>query len=249
MKITRHVFFWIVIVLLLTLIFGKSYHSFSESFYFVCLLLPMTVGTAYYFNYYLVPKYLFMQRYGKFVLYSFYLLIISLNLEMLVITTAFIVLAEYDFTNMNPITTDVSILTLALYFVVFGFSFVRLVRFYFQNQQSISRFEEEVKKASTTTITIKENRKNRPVNLDDIHYIESLSDYVTIHLSGEKITTKEKISVLEYRLPSQFIRIHRSFLVNRHHVTAFAKDQVQIGELTLPISRTYKQKAIRSLEA
>ncbi|UXP33142.1 LytTR family transcriptional regulator [Reichenbachiella agarivorans] len=247
MKIVGHILFWITITGLLTLIFGRSYQSFSESFYFVCLLLPVIVGTAYFFNYYIVVKYLFARRYFKFVLYSFYLLIISLNLEMLVITTAFILLAEYDYANMNPITTDVSILTITLYFVVFGLSFIRLIRFYFHNQKSISYYQDEVEKSKIDSITIKENRSNRQVFFEDIRYIESLGDYVTIHLFNEKIITKEKISSLENRMPQIFVRIHRSFMVNRLHISSFNKEQITIANQTLPISRTYKQKVFSSL--
>jgi len=182
MKITKHILFWICIIGLLTIIFGRSYISMTESFYFVCLLLPVIVSTAYFFNYFLVPRYLFTRKYLLFSLYSVYLLIISLNLEMMVITLAFIILAEYNYVNMNPVTADVSILTIALYFVVLFFSFIRLVRYYLNNQNEISRYKVEIEKSALQTISIKENRRNRLVTLDQVKYVESLSDYVKIHL-------------------------------------------------------------------
>lgn len=247
MKLTKHLLFWIGIISLLTVIFGRSYNSILESFYFVCFLLPVVVITVYFFNYFLVVKYLFARKYALFVLYSVYLLIISLNLEMMVITLAFIVIAEYDYGNMNPITADVSVLTITLYFVVLVFSFVRLIRHYLINQKEITQYKSEIEKSSLQSINIRENRKNRLVNIDQINYIESLGDYVKIHLVDEKIVTKEKISALEKRLPVQFIRVHRSFLVNKIHITSYNKDQLFIGEQQLPISRTFKQNVILSL--
>ncbi|MCV9387940.1 LytR/AlgR family response regulator transcription factor [Reichenbachiella ulvae] len=248
MKIIRHVLFWSTVVLMLTLFYGPSYGSIFESFYFVCLLLPVVLATAYFFNYILVDLYLFKGRYWKFGLYTLYLLIISLNLEMLVVTVAFIVLAEYDYANMNPITADVSVLTITMYLVVLGLSFVRLFRFYRQNQSSISHFQKEIEKSSQETIVVKENRKNRPLVIDEIAYIESLSDYITIHLAGEKVMTKEKISKMESKLPNHFVRIHRSFLVNQRLIESFNKEQVMVLGQSLPISRTYKKQVMSVLE-
>lgn len=240
--------FWSTAVLLLTLFFGPSYGSLYESFYFVCLLLPVVLATAYFFNYVLVDRYLFAGRYLKFGLYTFYLIIISLNLEMLVLTVAFIVLAEYDYANMNPITADVSVLTITMYLVVLGLSFVRLFRFYLQNQSSISHFQKEIDKSIQETILVKENRKNRPIVIDEICYVESLSDYVTIHLKEEQVVTKEKISKMESRLPQYFVRIHRSFLVNQKQIESFNKEQVVVLGQSLPISRTYKKQVMSVLE-
>lgn len=247
MKITKHLLFWICITSLLTIIFGRSHDNIIESFYFVSLLLPVVVMTAYFFNYFLVVKYLFTQKYYLFALYSIYLLIISLNLEMLVITLAYIVIAEYDYNNMNPVTADVSVLTITLYFIVLIFSFIRLIRHYLRHQSEIIQYKAEIEKSTLQSINIKENRKNRVVALNQVRYIESLGDYVKIHLGEENITTKEKISSLEKRLPTQFIRIHRSFLVNKLYVSSYNKDQLQINEQQLPISRTFKQNVILSL--
>lgn len=248
MKISRHVIFWIIVILLLTFIFGRSYRGYTESFHFVSMLLPVIVGTTYYFNYFLVPKYLFRKKYFKFVLYCIYLLIISLNFEMIVITTAFIVLAEYNYANMNPITTDAFVLVITLYFVVLSLAFLRLVRFYFRGQKSLNQVETELEKSSQKYLVVKENRKNKQIRLDSIDYLESLGDYVRIHSShGEKTVTKEKISNLDNRLPNNFIRVHRSFIVNKNKISTFNRDCLIINEMELPISRTYKIAAVSSL--
>lgn len=248
MKIIIHSFFWICIVGLLTFLFGRSYSNYSESFCFVSMLLPVVVGTAYFFNYFLVPNYLLKKKYFKFSLYVIYLLIISLNCEMYVITGAFIVLAEYKYANMNPISTDVFILTLTLYFVVFVLSFIRLVSFYFRNQNFIQHYQKELAKNEQSWLTIKQNRKSVKVDLDEIFYIESLSDYVKIHThSGKHLVVKEKISSLTEKLPNHFLRIHRSFLVNQIKIESYNKEHIFILDEKLPISRTYKKSVQSSL--
>ena len=91
-------------------------------------------------------------------------------------------------------------------------------------------------------LVVRSNRKTVRLALKDILYIESLSDYVNIHIGDEVITSKERISNLEKKLESAgFLRIHRSFLVATAKISAFSTDEVQIGQTALPISRSYKQ--------
>ena len=166
----------------------------------------------------------------------------------MVITAALIILAEYDYTNMNPITTDVFVLTITLYFVVLGLAFIRLVKFYLKEQGALEKMEGELKKTAVANLIVKENRKNKQIPLDSIVYLESLGDYVKIISEQLGHTeTKEKISHLADRLPQNFIRIHRSFIVNRDKITTFNKESLSINELVLPISRTYKKSANEAL--
>ena len=47
---------------------------------------------------------------------------------------------------------------------------------------------------------------------------------------------------MEMVLPEDFIRIHRSFIVNRAKISKFSREFVMLGEKELPISRSYKQR-------
>lgn len=93
-------------------------------------------------------------------------------------------------------------------------------------------------------LTVTVQRQPTNVRLDDIRYIESLSDYVKIHTSGTPLITKERISALaEHLAPHGFVRIHRSFLVAQHHVTTFTPHEVYVETTRLPISRSYRKLA------
>ena len=91
----------------MVLIFGLSYHNFSQSIYFVPFLFPIGVGTALFINYYLIPSYLFTRKDKKFFLFLLYTLVISIYLELLVLTLSLILLANYRYENLNPRVTDV----------------------------------------------------------------------------------------------------------------------------------------------
>ena len=244
MKTYFHLLFWIATLLLLTFIYSPYYRSVSESFYFVSILLPVIIGTSYFFNFHLVPKFLLTKKYAKFILYSVYMLIISLYLEMLVIMLSFIILAHFSYQNMSPVSSDIFILAITLYFVVLLFSFILLIKQSFAKEKTIESLEKEKKKELEKSLTVRSKRQMRTLLFDDILYFESLSDYVKINLvNHETVVTKEKISKLELRLPEMFVRIHRSFIVNKHKVTVFTRESLTIGEQILPISRSYKNEA------
>jgi len=248
MKVLAHTLFWLLIVALLTLMFGNSYSNYVESFFFVSMFIPVIAGTTYFFNGYLVPRYLFEKKTAKFILYSCYLLVISLYLEMVVVMTALILLAHYRYNNMVPLATDIPVLAVVLYCVVFLYAFILLARQVIANQQKIRGFQMEKEKQQNTFLLVRAQRKINRILQDDIDYLESLGDYVKIYTSSSSpITTKEKISKLESVLPDSFLRIHRSYIVNSNKVFAYNKEQIQVKEASLPISRTYKKSVIDTL--
>ena len=244
MKLYKHFIFWFGVLALLTILFSPSYRSVSEAFYFVSMLLPVVIGTCYFFNLYLVPHFLLTKKYFKFVLYSIYMLVISLYLEMVVIMISFIFLAEYSYDKMSPVSSDVFILTVTLYFIVLLFSFILLIRRTFVKEKTIEVLSKEKLKNEDISFSVRSDRQMKTLLYEDVLYIESMADYVKINLqSGETIVTKEKISKLDDRLPDFFVRIHRSFIVHKNKVSSLNKETLTIGEQSLPISRTFKKTA------
>jgi DNA-binding LytR/AlgR family response regulator len=76
----------------------------------------------------------------------------------------------------------------------------------------------------------------------DVIYIEGLKDYIKIHLksSTKPIVSRMSLKALEDQLPSQFIRIHKSYIVSKDFITAVKKNNLFIGGLELPIGESYK---------
>lgn len=95
---------------------------------------------------------------------------------------------------------------------------------------------------------VRSERKMVRVNFGQIRYVESLSDYVKIHLEAGHIVTRETISNIEARLPqADFLRIHRSYIVSMHHIDAFTHEDVQLQETELPISRSFRAQVLARL--
>jgi hypothetical protein len=212
------------------------------------MLLPVAVGTSYSFNYFLVPRYLLKKRYGKFTLYFAYLLVVSTWLEMWVITGSFILLADFDAGNLSPVVTNVFILAIILYFIVFLTAFLLLIKQSFAIQKKSESLKAEKNKFLKGYLTVRADRQQAKILFEDIDYIESMGDYVKIITdSNEPIITRERISHIIKELPENFLRIHRSFVVNSQKVEFFFKTEVKVNGEILPISRTYKKEVNRQL--
>ena len=97
-------------------------------------------------------------------------------------------------------------------------------------------------------IFVRSNHKNVKVLLDEVLYVESVKDYIKIHLKQERLMVKSGITVFAAKLDNRFLRIHRSFLVNTDQITAFTKQDVEIGATTLPIGDSYKIGVISQLQ-
>lgn len=248
MKRYFDIIFWVITFIALIFAFGDSYGGFSRSFYFVSFLFPVILGTSVFFNQVLVREYLLKKRYYKFSIYFVYTLVISVYLEILVITGSLVIIANYQYYNLNPKTKDIVFLTIVMYFLVFLNTIFLLVKLYFQHQRFNQELKEEHDKLKAGYLVIKHDRKNLNIQYGMILYIEGVGNYSKFYLSeSEPISTKETIGSIEKRLPDTFIRIHRSIIVSRVCITSFDRESVFIDDIELPISRKYKEVVIGSL--
>ncbi len=90
------------------------------------------------------------------------------------------------------------------------------------------------------SIFVIKNRKKIRINFNDILYVESLNNYVKIYLVDESHTIKISVSAFEKELDYHFIRIHRSYIVNHNKITAYTKNDVEMGKIEIPIGDSYK---------
>jgi sensor histidine kinase YesM len=114
-----HVVFWLAVLVFYAVFFGRKNSNYIQTFFFAGLLMPVTIATTYFLNYYLVPRYLMRERYGFFVLYFLYTLIASLFFEMMIAVLTFIVMAELNIRDMSPASTDIFFMLTSLLMVVF----------------------------------------------------------------------------------------------------------------------------------
>lgn len=92
------------------------------------------------------------------------------------------------------------------------------------------------------------NKKHHKVLFRDILYVESLKDYLRIHLTEGSLITKDKISEFMEKLSYDFLRIHRSYIVNQKHITAFTATDIEMGKIEIPIGGNYKMEIMERLK-
>ena len=133
-------------------------------------------------------------------------------------------------------------------------SFERLLQALNKLQKVSGAIQEKHKQAlaipeATDFLFIRADRKMVEVDFKDINYVESLGDYLKVHLTDKTIITRDTISNIEAKLPhSQFIRIHRSYIVAIAHIKSFTSEFIEVDKKALPISRSYKSSVLKKLE-
>jgi DNA-binding LytR/AlgR family response regulator len=95
-------------------------------------------------------------------------------------------------------------------------------------------------------LLVRADRKTIRVDLSAILYIEGVKDYVKIVTTSEHILTKVSIGhILKDLPPAQFIQVHKSFIVAKEKITAYTAQDVEIGEIEIPIGRVYKDDVMK----
>lgn len=98
---------------------------------------------------------------------------------------------------------------------------------------------------------VKSDYKLIRIDLNDIAYLESIKDYVKIHLIGKEQAIASLITLksLEERLPeTDFLRIHRSFIVAINKINALGRNSVYIGQIEIPVGDLYKDSFKKLLD-
>ena len=93
------------------------------------------------------------------------------------------------------------------------------------------------------SIYVKTDYRTVKVDLQDIRYIEGMSEYLKIHLDSQPkpIITLLAMKVLLERLPKNFMRIHRSYIVNLDKIQEVNKNRVVLDADTyLPVGDSYR---------
>lgn len=121
--------------------------------------------------------------------------------------------------------------------------------------QAVNKFQTEqvaaisiISSFAEPFLFVRSDRKMVKVNFQSILYIESWSDYLKIHTTDKMILTRENISSIKDQLPTaDFIRCHRSYIVNFSKITAYTNEYIEINDRMIPISRSYRNEVLERL--
>ena len=118
------------------------------------------------------------------------------------------------------------------------------VQNYFELKRKAQLFEYSL--GSSNTVFIKDGHEQIKLNLHDIIYLEALKDYTRIVTTGKKYSVLYSIGNLLAETSFQsFLRIHRSYAVQRHYIERITSQEVFLCNFSLPVGRSYKDVLTR----
>lgn len=219
-RVLTHIIFWIVVLIYYTFFFGHQQGFYMITFKFVILLMPVTIGTTYFFNYYLIPHYLLKNKIKRFILFSAYTLIFSFWI------TSLIFLPTITLIGPGPDTFDKSLID--LYFVIVGLYsvsllaiLIKLLKFWYEQQNSAIQLLKEKTEAELAMLKGQINPhflfntlnniyslalKKSDLTADAIVKLSEMLDYLLYECNAEMVDVKKEIKLIQNYIYLQKIR-------------------------------------------
>ncbi|WP_456440574.1 LytR/AlgR family response regulator transcription factor [Psychroserpens sp.] len=156
-----------------------------------------------------------------------------------IITTAY---TEYAVEGFELSVTD---------YLLKPFSLERFLQAVLKVQQKQNTQIETIvlKEESTSkSIFVKSDKKLIKLNLDDINHIEAYGNYIKI-FTNKMVLTPQTLSDFLEKLPDNFLRIHKSFVINFNKLKLIDGNQILLNNNTkLPIGKSYRKLVLERID-
>lgn len=98
-------------------------------------------------------------------------------------------------------------------------------------------------------IFFKSDKKIHKIDLESIHYIEAVGDYMKVITDSGQLLINETMKNLQEELPARsFIRVHKSFIISRNRIKYIEGNYIQIENKSIPIGATYRNDVLASID-
>jgi DNA-binding LytR/AlgR family response regulator len=102
--------------------------------------------------------------------------------------------------------------------------------------------------ANEQVVFVRSGTEIARVDLREVRFVKSESNYVRFTLAEKEVTTLMNMRDLEQKLPSSFVRVHRSFIVNMDHVDRLDSNDIKVGRTLVPVSDSYRDELLGRLK-
>ncbi|CAN5600830.1 LytTR family DNA-binding domain-containing protein [soil metagenome] len=108
----------------------------------------------------------------------------------------------------------------------------------------------ELKSVRVDYMFVKSDQKLIKIRFSDIDYIEGMKDYVKIFTREKMIVTLHTMKYFESSLPvGEFIRIHKSYIVNIDAIKSIAGNELEVRQTRLPIGSSFKEGLMKKISS
>jgi len=123
------------------------------------------------------------------------------------------------------------------------FSFDRFMMAVIKAKERLEQKQAVPAKEAPDHIFVRAEYRIQKIDLDSIFYIEALRDYIAFHTPAGKILSLESMKKMETVLPAAtFIRIHKSYIINRNKIEFLDRGKVVVNGQYLPVGETYRER-------
>ena len=223
--------YWVVSILLVAAILVSLGYRFLEALFVGTLFLPGALAAKFFF-----PKVNFKKRQSAIKDVIFITLGILIGEILLFLVAHYYITLLREGRVLPPeLIPDIPHLLTDPFFVAVILTALAAGCYFFESWLDRKR------PSAPGPITFTSDRKTVSLSRGEILYVESNDDAtVVVATGGRRFKNYTPISQWEANLSPQFIRIHRSFLVNRSAITRIDVDLLYLGDIQLPVSRKYK---------
>lgn len=221
MKRYFSIVYWLGVVLMMSLVFASVVDGYAQALLLAIMFLPGALLAKFFM------KDLSFEKRMKGILHSCCLALATLLTEYLGI-----IFTSWYLFKLTPGTLPDLIFNPILIWILLA-AFVALERIIEHYLIKTVPPEEYIMFIS--------DRKKISIRVDSILLVESRDSEVLLHTSDSSTyRTKMKISQWESVLDDRFLRVHRSYLVNKNHISHATVNEVTVGNRTIEVSRKYR---------
>lgn len=217
-RVLSHLLYWILAWFFLNLLFGFGELLNRLSMYYSFAVLLITAGATYWIIGYLVPRYLFKGRYGLFLIYLVFTIIVSLDLELITVMF-FLIYKKFQVIIYN--TRDIYSMIAGTYFIVFLSAGIKLTEYWFNEQQ---RRQDALKAKVETELKMLRSQIHPHFLFNTLNNIYALSlqksdqapdailklsellDYLIYHGENEQAPLIKEIELIEHYIELEKLR-------------------------------------------
>ncbi len=233
-----HVGFWLIYFLSFGFIWSKE-GNYWQSYYLEFILLPTRMLAVYCTLYWLIPRFLKPRKLWS--LLGAYTLLIAVSAFLQLSFTHYFYEGNLglipEFLNWSSWLRTIILINSTVIFV----AALKITQLWWQEGESNRRLTELLDSLGhEQVLEIKADRRIHRINVNDILFIEGLGNYVVYHTVNQKLISYTSLKQALDQLPNHFVRIHKSYLINRHKINSYDQESVEIGGREIPLGRSYR---------
>ena len=232
MKRTIIILYWILAIVMIASVLVSIGYRLSESVFIGALFLPGALAVKYFFS-----KVSFSNR-AEGIKNSIFITLGVIAGEILLFILAHCTICKMraDITAIYewPQVPDLLVNPVFIAIMIGAFSVLNVL---------LEKWLDKKYPSGPRTVTFLSDRKQVSLAESEILNIESNDSVTTVFATdGRQYRNKTPISQWEASLGDNFVRIHRSYLVNRSAISSVESGAVNVADRQLPVSRKYKDR-------